>query len=199
MRDLTVSELERLAASADATAVAFQMDEDTFRAFYDRTARALWGYLSRVAGDRQQADDLLQETYYRFLRAGRHYESEEHRRNSLFRIATNLVIDARRRPYTVALPEASEVKALQVDGDLAERAVERTDIRRVLARLKPRERSLLWLAYAQGASHREIADVLGLKTASIKLLLFRARRKAAQMLRRTSSGASSGSIFGRKG
>ena len=101
-------------------------------------------------------------------------------------------------PYTVALPEASEVTALQVDGDLAERAVERTDIRRVLARLKPRERSLLWLAYAQGASHREIADVLGLKTASIKLLLFRARRKAAQMLRRTSAGASSGSIFGRK-
>ena len=34
--------------------------------------------------------------------------------------------------------------------------------------LKPRERALLWLAYAHGSSHSEIADVLGLKTGSIK-------------------------------
>ena len=89
MRDLTVSELDRLATGADVADVAFQMDEDAFRAFYDRTARALWGYLSRVTGDRQQADDLLQETYYRFLRAGSRYENEEHRRNSLFRIGNS--------------------------------------------------------------------------------------------------------------
>ena len=42
---------------------------------------------------------------------------------------------------------------------------------------------LLWLAYAQGESHRDIADTLGLKTGSIKLLLFRARRKLADVLR----------------
>jgi RNA polymerase sigma-70 factor (ECF subfamily) len=184
MRDLTVSELERLATtSVDVSEVAFQMDEDAFRGFYDRTARALWSYLSRISGDHQLADDLLQETYYRFLRASRPYESEEHRRNSLFRIATNLVIDTHRRPKTDSLPEGSATPALQVGGDLADRAVERTDVRRALARMKPRERALLWLAYAQGASHREIAAVLGLKTASIKLLLFRARRKMANVLR----------------
>lgn len=183
MRDLTVSELERLAAHTDVADVAFQMDEEAFRAFYDRTARALWAYLSRIAGDRQLADDLLQETYYRFLRANREYESDAHRRNSLFRIATNLVTDARRRPFMVALPDPSATRALQVDGDLADRAANRTDVRRALAVLKPRERALLWLAYAQGASHREIADVLGVKTASIKLLLFRARKKLANLLR----------------
>jgi RNA polymerase sigma-70 factor (ECF subfamily) len=58
----------------------------------------------------------------------------------------------------------------------------RTDVQRALGRLKPRERALLWLAYAQGSSHREIAGVLGLKTGSIKLLLFRARRKMAALL-----------------
>jgi RNA polymerase sigma-70 factor (ECF subfamily) len=50
--------------------------------------------------------------------------------------------------------------------------------------LKPRERALLWLAYAQGSSHAEIAGMLGLKTGSIKLLLFRARRKLAGLLQR---------------
>ena len=44
------------------------MDEELFRAFYDRTAKALWAYLAHVTGDHYAADDLLQETYYRFLR-----------------------------------------------------------------------------------------------------------------------------------
>ena len=183
MRGLTVSELERLAAQPEVAEVAFQMDEAAFGAFYDRTARALWAYLSRLTGDCAVADDLLQETYYRFLRAGRAYDSDAHRRNSLFRLATNLATDYRRRPFAVPLPEADRTRALHVEGDVGERAARRTDVRRALSQLKPRERSLLWLAYAQGATHREIADVLGLKTASIKLLLFRARKKLAARLK----------------
>ena len=64
----------------------------------------------------------------------------------------------------------------------------RVDLSRALARLKPRERDLLWLAYAHGSSHQEIAESLGLKTASIKLLLFRARRHLAMLLRGSGSG-----------
>ena len=86
------------------------MDEDTFGAFYARTARALWAYLSRMTGSPDLADDLLQETYYRFLRAHAPHESDAHRRNSLFRIATNLARDGRRhdrRAQLVALPDGS--------------------------------------------------------------------------------------------
>ena len=53
------------------------------------------------------------------------------------------------------------------------------DLLRALDRLKRRERELLWLAYAQGSSHQEIGETLGLKTGSIKPLLFRARRRLA--------------------
>jgi RNA polymerase sigma-70 factor (ECF subfamily) len=49
--------------------------------------------------------------------------------------------------------------------------------------MKPRERQLLWLAHAEGYSHREIAQITGLAAASIRLLLFRARRKIARILR----------------
>jgi len=93
MRDVTIADIERLRAEADGADAVFEMDEDTFRALYDRTSRALWAYLARLTGNPDAADDLLQETYYRFLRAQGRYESEAHRRNSLFRIATNLARD----------------------------------------------------------------------------------------------------------
>jgi RNA polymerase sigma-70 factor (ECF subfamily) len=183
MRETTLTELQRIAADSETADVAFHMDEDTFRGFYDRTSRALWSYLSRVTGDRQLAEDLLQETYYRFLRASTQYESEAHRRNSLFHIATNLVRDARRRTMPMQLFESADIAALQVDDDLAQRTERRTDLERAMAHLKPRDRMMLWLAYAQGESHKDIAATLGLKTGSIKLLLFRARRKLAGLLR----------------
>ena len=52
-----------------------------------------------------------------------------------------------------------------------------------MARLRPRDRQLLWLAHAEGYSHREISEITGLGEASVRLLLFRARRKLARMLR----------------
>jgi RNA polymerase sigma-70 factor (ECF subfamily) len=182
---MTFSDVRRFeAADADAD-VAFEMDEDSFRAFYDRTARSLWAYLSRMTADPQMADDLLQETYYRFLRARSSWDNETHRRAYLFRIATNLVHDGRRRARhgrTVALPDHDGAGPVAT-GDLAESAVRRTDLRRAMARLRPRDRALLWLAYAHGHAHAEIADTLGVKTGSVKLLLFRARRRLAGFLR----------------
>jgi RNA polymerase sigma-70 factor (ECF subfamily) len=110
-------------------------------------------------------------------------DSEAHRRNYLFRIATNLVHDRRRR-HRVAPPETLELpETAASDDDVAGRVQRREDLARGMARLSPRERDLLWLAYAQGSSHREIADVLGLRIGSVKQLLFRARRRLAGLLR----------------
>ena len=58
----------------------------------------------------------------------------------------------------------------------------RADLDRAMGKLRPRERALLWLAYGVGQPHTEIADALGVKTGSVKLLLFRARRKLANLL-----------------
>ena len=62
--------------AVDAEDTAFQMDEDTFRGFYSRTATMLWAYLSRATGDPSAADDLLQETFYRFLKARVSFEKD---------------------------------------------------------------------------------------------------------------------------
>lgn len=191
-RALTYSDVSRTRANTDAEAV-FVMDEEAFRGFYDRNARGVWAYLCRVTGDRQLADDLLQETFYRFLRASAgagepdRFDSDAHRRNSLYRIATNLAKDARRRSFTrPAAVSGDEVERLadgrgagERDGGEADR---RADVTRALSRLRPRDRAMLWLAYAEGASHEEIAGVIGVKPSSMKLLLFRARRRMAELL-----------------
>jgi RNA polymerase sigma-70 factor (ECF subfamily) len=184
-RDVTLIDIERLDRMAAAAVETLQMDEDTFRAFYDRTARPVWVYLARITGDRAIADDLLQESYYRFLRAARSFTSESHRRNYLYRIATNLAHDrhrSRRGIVDVPMPAEHEPGALADAHNLAADTERRTDLGRAMARLKPRERELLWLAYAQGSSHEEIAESLGLRRASIKMLLFRARRRLAALL-----------------
>jgi RNA polymerase sigma-70 factor, ECF subfamily len=184
MREVTITDVERLQSRAVDADVPFEMDEEAFRAFYDRTARLLWAYLSRVTGSPGAADDLLQDTYYRFLRARVPHESESHRRHYLFRIATNLAHDRHRR--RAAAPEYSlehdACAELPARGDAAAATEQRTELRRAMACLKRRERELLWLAYVHGSTHREIGDTLGLKTGSIKLLLFRARRKLAGLL-----------------
>lgn len=185
-RDLTLADAEQMAIAATATNeghVAFVMTEDEFRLFYDRNARPLWAYLSRIAGDRQAADDLLQESFYRFLRANVPLESDAHRKHYLFRIATNLVRDGYRQSKTRPNTTGHDVEliAARVDRGGA-RAEVRVDLNRAMAQLKPRERAMLWMAYAQGSSHREIAAVVGVKSESVKPLLFRARRKLAELL-----------------
>ena len=166
MRDVTISDIERLRAETAGADAVFEMDEETFGAFYDRTARALWAYLSRMTGSPDLADDLLQETYYRFLRAHAPHESDAHRRNSLFRIATNLARDGRRRgrrAQLVALPDGTRRtrRSWPPTWTSPETPSGARIVGRAMARLKPREREMLWLAYAQGSSHRDIAGTLG--------------------------------------
>jgi RNA polymerase sigma-70 factor, ECF subfamily len=174
--------VERIGAFGEADRT-FLMTEEAFRAFYELTARPVWAYLARITGDARLADDLLQEAYYRFLRTRVDFESDDHRRNYLFRIATNLARDHRRRSGTQERHLMETSRNDEACGPHeSDRAVCRLDLARAMDRMKPRERSLLWLAYAQGCSHEEIAAVLGVKKASLKALLFRARKRLLGLL-----------------
>ena len=127
---------------------------------------------------------MLQEAYFRFLRAERPEMNEVGQKNYLYRIATNLFRDHYRRTKRIE-PDLPEVPVGEKTGDEIHL---RTDFSRVFQKLKPRERQLLWLAYVEGSSHKEIAEIAGLKAASIRLLLFRARHKLAELLRERGLG-----------
>ena len=166
-----------------AKAAELFMDDEIFGGFYRRTARPLWAYLARVSGNAALADDLAQESYLRLLSATFTADGEEACRRYLFRIATNLLRDHWRRPAASSLEDLPDGALKAGDSRLSERMDSRKVLDRAFLRMRPRERQLLWLAYAEGSTHREIAEITGLGVTSIRLLLFRARHKMARLLR----------------
>ena len=174
------------------------MTEPAFLEFYARTAGRLNGYLRKLTGDGSLAEDLLQEAYLRFLTRSRVLDDDEHQKNYLFRIATNLARDHFRREQSRLRQGYGEARLRQGYGEASFGlrqgsgetgcgfADDCGEIWALLARLSSRDRELLLLAYVEGMTHKEISQVTGLMRASVKPLLFRARRRFASVL--TSAG-----------
>jgi RNA polymerase sigma-70 factor (ECF subfamily) len=179
------SVLPNLLAVDAPMAADMPMDSEAFAGFYCRSARPLWAYLARVSGDPALADDLMQESYVRYLCASHPVsfagDGEVAARRYLFRIATNLLRDHWRRPRSTSIEDLPEdfFAATATSAQADSQAI----LGPALAQMRPRDRQLLWLAHAEGYSHREIAEVTGLATAGIRLLLFRARHKIARLLK----------------
>ena len=169
-------ELSETAADSLAGVTDPGVSREAFRIFYERTSRPLWAYLLRVSGRRDVADDLLQESYCRFLAADLPEMDVAESRSYLYKIATNLLHDRWRR-REIHETVLANTESREDDPET------RTDVRRALEQLKPRERQLLGLAHVEGFDHKEIARLMDLKLASIRVLLFRARRELASILR----------------
>ena len=155
-----------------------RMDEASFRLFYEQSAPRLFAYLLRVTGERPVAEDLLQEAYCRFLSSKLPQMGAAEQRSYVFRIATNLVRDRWRRHQESLMPENSPepaARSFQLESQVG--------LRKAFQQLKVRERQLLWLAYVEGSNHKEIATLTGLRRTSVRLLLVRARRKLANLIR----------------
>jgi RNA polymerase sigma-70 factor, ECF subfamily len=158
------------------------MDEQAFYSFYSGTARALRAYVARTSGDLTQADDIVQESYLKLLRMPAAPDDPQQLRPLLFRIASNLMTDEwrrRRRATNAAGVPGGKPHAPAPD------LVLRLDMIRGFQQLKPQQRQMMWLAYVEGADHREIASALGLREGSVRVLLHRARRALASLLQVT--------------
>jgi len=166
-----------LAATTFRRAPKRPMNEAKFEAFYRKTAGSLWSYIYRMTGDPAMADDLLQKSFFRFLRSNPDIVDENHLRHYLFKTATNLVFDhfrekKRDRQRVPDVPPESRTD----HGEL------RHDMKRAFAELKPQERAILWLAHVEGSSHDEISEAIGVKSKSVRVMLFRARKHLADIL-----------------
>jgi len=140
----------------------------------------------RMTGNRDDADDLEQETFYRAYRALPKFRGEAKFGTWVCRIATNLCLDYRRRRRpSVAFDEqiASEHPGLQHEEPWEQRMLQAT-VREAIAALPKHHRALVVLKDLQDLSYREIAEVLNCSVASVKVRLHRARQALKKRLGR---------------
>lgn len=141
--------------------------------------RRLWAYVARATQEPHLAEDIAQEAFIRLLSSRGATLPPDERRAYLFRIAENLVRDAarrRKRERPAPLDQVPEPAAPEAPEPMSRRAAA------ALASLGARERRLLWLAHVEGWRHAEIARLLGIATASVRVLLHRARRRFRERL-----------------
>jgi RNA polymerase sigma-70 factor (ECF subfamily) len=159
------------------------MDEAKFEAFYRRQAGGIWSYIYRMTGNPSLADDLMQKTFFRFLRSRPAIANDDHLRRYVYKTATNLVFDHFRESKREKLYGPLDPSMFVAGSESrADRGELRHDMMRVFAQLKPQERALLWLAHVEGESHEEIGEALGVKAKSVKVMLFRARKRLGELL-----------------
>lgn len=157
--------------------------DDAFARFYGSTAAPIRAYILRHCRDRDSVDDLLQITYVKFLgsRMARTPEAPE-ARAYLYRIASNVITDHGRglqRRRKIEDPDREARFAASVPGLPREESLA---LRAALRSLSEREQKMLWLLYGAGFSHKEVANIMGVRSASVRVLAFRARRKLADRM-----------------
>ncbi len=148
--------------------------------------RPLFALLLRLCdGDRQRAEDLLQET---LVRAWQHPEALRADafasvRPWLLTVARRLAIDAR-RARQARPPEVGDavLENARVIADHAERSAATLDVRRAVKTLTPQHREVLVLVYFQGASVAEAAQTLGIPPGTVKSRAFYALRALRRVL-----------------
>lgn len=176
---LTAYKLLGAQQTAAQDAAAETLDERTFQILYSRTAAPLRAYVVRVLGRATPADDIVQEAYLRVLRTPPATRDPDELRAFLFRIASNLIHDH----WRVQRRERDASDRYAGDREIAGPDIAlRLDMVRLFEDLRPQQRQLMWLAYVEGADHREIAAALGLRERSVRVLLHRARRKLAALI-----------------
>jgi len=173
-----------------------QGDPKAFEEIVRRYGNGILGYLIRMTGNRQQAEDLFQETFKRVHEKSHTLRGAEFK-SWLFRIATNTALDGLRKKIRVGLREKSltfvdcdgEKTAGPVTADYShnpsvelEKAEQIEQVRQAIISLPDRQRATLVLAYYQQLSYSQVASALGCSVGTVKTQMYRALRTLAQKL-----------------
>lgn len=152
---------------------SFCRDGDTvaFREFYRAQAPRLWKFLVARGCAPEDAYDFVSETFLRFVQTV--CRNPQAPVAFLYRIATNLRIDAWRR--TQASPINAAADPVAAEGVAEASPDEAAYVRELVASLPPREQNLLLLRYWIGLSHKEVAHALDLPEGTV-------RRQCAEVL-----------------
>jgi len=168
------------AADADLIGRAVGGEARALEVLYDRYSGVVFSFALRIVSERQLAEEILQEAFFRAWQQGGSFSAG---RGSfitwLLSITHNLAIDEirrrRRRPQKAESEEPEQIldsvadtgAGADVEGEVWLGAL-RDTIGHALAELPPAQREALEMAYFRGMTQREIAEALGEPLGTIK-------------------------------
>ena len=151
---------------------------------YQRYKGPVFGYLYRMTGSPEDAEELTQETFYQAILSLHRFRGEAQVSTWLLRIARNQYLKRMRRAGR-EIPTDLDAGALPGSEPGPEqnllRADEQEAVRLALERLPEQYRSVLVLREIQGLSHAEIGAVLEKSEATVRVLVHRARQRLHQL------------------
>jgi RNA polymerase sigma-70 factor (ECF subfamily) len=183
------------ALSTSATEKAEELSADRFDEIMRLHQRRVYRVIFLLVRDRDTADTLTQECFLRAYLKRSSFRGECRIETWLLRIAVNLVRDhgrSRRASFWKRLvglddgeDNGAEPRQLPAPGPSAEHALlvreELEAVWKALSGLSPQQRAIFFLRYEEEMSLAQIADVLDLKTGSVKSQLARATGKLREM------------------
>jgi len=153
------------------------MDKARFTAAVGRYQNMVYRTALHALGIPQDADDAVQEVFLRLFNYRGTFESEEHLRRWLLRVAVNYCRDALKSPWRrrrVSLAEVPEAPVFD--------RPEQAELYREVMALPAQYRTVLDLFYYEELSVREIGELLGVGTSTVTTRLARARRRLRERL-----------------
>ena len=160
-------------------------------ALFARHHRRLYGFLVRLTGDRDAADDLVQDVFLRLLRFRESYREDGQFVPWLFRIARNLAA-VRSRDSRASIPlDGSERDASDASATLEQliHTEDHQQLERALAALPLSQREVLLLRGVEQMSHREMATALRCSEAAARVRLHRALAALKRVWHATAGGS----------
>jgi len=169
---------------------------DSLEEIHERHRERMLAYLRRMTRDPALAEDLTQETFLRASRALSRFRGDAKLTTWLYRIATNVYLDHRRKEApsgqedAAALARAAEleppVSAVPTEPRLPDRLLEDSEmascIREYIDGLPPDHAAVIVLHDLQGLTNPEIARILGCSLETVKIRVHRARRRLEEVL-----------------
>lgn len=159
---------------------------DALETLVQRYHRVLLAYLYRLVGEAHTAEDLVQETFVALVREAQSYHYPRPFAPWLFAIAHNLARNYRNSAYHryVQLGRSlPETPAAESDpSELVDRWTQRDGLREALVLLTFEQREVLSLRFGHEMSVKEVADLLGIPTGTVKSRTFQALRILRQYL-----------------
>ena len=166
-------------------------DRDAFNELVRSTYRDIYALAYRLTGNRDDAGDVVQDSYVRAYRAIRRFRGDSSFSTWMYRITSNCAsthLSKRSRQRTEELSDDVPIVDLRPEQDpslRAEAAILRHHLDRAIRALPDRLRQVVVLRDLHDLSHSEIAAELGITTSAAKVRLHRARQRLRAVLQRT--------------